>query len=524
MPTLTEPSLGGHPSSQGLAPDQPDETLGFAGIGIEFHGLDVIPTAERTRKPSALFWPWFGANVNVLGLSFGAFLLSFGISFWQGLFVGVVGGIVSFVFVGLVAIGSKRSSAPTMIVSRTIFGINGNRLVSFLSWMLAVGWETILTTLAVLASYTILYQMGLRGGTITEAVALVIIASAVVLAGIYGYKMVMRLEFLISVVTGVLTIVFIILVFNHVNFHTLVSMKSGSAPEVIGAFCFIMVGFGLGWTAIAGDYARYVPRKASGPAVAFWTTAGAALPCSVMLVFGLLLAGSSTHLSNAVGANPIGALATILPLWFMIPFLLVAVSGMIATATLEIYSSGLALLAVGLPVKRYQAAAIDGAVMIVGSIYIIFIAQNFIGPFEAFLTTIGVPIAVWCGIFLADILMRRKEYVETDFYSAKGRYGSVSWKAVVLLIAGAVVGWGLITNSSVGFLSWQGYFLGPFGLGGVNGVWAYSDLGVVVGLAIGFLGYFAFGTRTVHRQEAVPVQPAVPVAPGPMGAPALRAS
>jgi purine-cytosine permease-like protein len=371
-----------------------------------------------------------------------------------------------------------------MIVSRTIFGINGNRLVSFLSWMLAVGWETILTTLAVLASYTILYQMGLRGGTITEAVALVIIASAVVLAGIYGYKMVMRLEFLISVVTGVLTIVFIILVFNHVNFHTLVSMKSGSAPEVIGAFCFIMVGFGLGWTAIAGDYARYVPRKASGPAVAFWTTAGAALPCSVMLVFGLLLAGSSTHLSNAVGANPIGALATILPLWFMIPFLLVAVSGMIATATLEIYSSGLALLAVGLPVKRYQAAAIDGAVMIVGSIYIIFIAQNFIGPFEAFLTTIGVPIAVWCGIFLADILMRRKEYVEADFYSAKGRYGSVSWKAVVLLIAGAVVGWGLITNSSVGFLSWQGYFLGPFGLGGVNGVWAYSDLGVVVGLFI----------------------------------------
>jgi purine-cytosine permease-like protein len=507
-----------------LAPDQPDETLGFAGVGIEFHGLDVIPSDERTSKPSRLFWPWFGSSINVLGLGFGAFLLSFGISFWQGLVVGVVGGIVSFVFVGLVAIGSKRSSAPTMIVSRTIFGINGNRLVAFLSWMLAVGWETILTTLAVLASYTILSRMGLRGGNITEAVALVIIASAVVLAGIYGYNIVMRLEFLIAVVTGVLTIVFIALAFSHINFHTLVSMKSGSMPEVIGAFCFILVGFGLGFTPIAGDYARYLPRKTKGVAVAFWTTVGAASPGTVMLVFGLLLAGSSIVLSNAIGANPVGAIATILPIWFMVPFLVVAVTGLISVATLEIYSSGLALLAVGLPVKRYQAAAVDGVVMILGSIYIIFIAQNFIGPFEAFLTTVGVPVAVWCGIFLADILMRRKEYVEADYYSANGRYGSVSWPAVLLLIVGAVVGLGLITNSSVGFLSWQGYFLGPFGLGGVHGMWAYSDLGVAVGLVIGFVGYFAFGPRTIRRQEAVPVEPAVPVAPGPMGAPALRAS
>jgi purine-cytosine permease-like protein len=479
----------------------------LAGVQVEFHGLDVIPIEERTAKPSGLFWPWFGANVNVLGLSFGAFLLSFGISFWQGLVVGVVGGIVSFVFVGLVAIGSKRASAPTMIVSRTVFGINGNRLVSFISWMVAVGWETILVTLAVLATYTILNQMGVHGQTTTYAIALAVIALAVVLAGIYGYKIVMRLEFVISVVTGVLTIAFIALAFNHIKWGVLGSMKAGSAPEVIGAFCFIMVGFGLGWTGIAGDYARYVPRKATGRAVAFWTTAGASAPCTVMLVFGLLLAGSSTSLNNAIAGNPIGALATILPVWFMIPFLLVAVTGMIATATLEIYSSGLALLAVGLPVKRPVAASIDGAVMILGSIFIIFIQQSFIGPFEAFLTTIGIPISVWCGIFLADLLMRRREYSETEYYSARGRYGSIRWPAVILLILGTVVGEGLITNSSVGFLAWQGYFLGPFGLGGVNGVWAYSDLGVVIGLLIGFVGYFTFGPRVIRRQEAVPPEP-----------------
>jgi len=508
MPGVSEPSL----PDLSPGPSVGETSGALAGITVEFHGLDVIPSEERTRRPRSLFWPWFGSSINVLGLSFGAFLLSFGISFWQALVVGVIGCIVSFLVVGLVAIASKRASAPTMIVSRTIFGINGNRLVSFLSWMLAVGWETILTTLAVLATYTILARAGLRGATATELIALVLVAGCIVMAGVYGYKIVMRLELLISVITGVLTVVFIALAFGHINFQTLVAMKAGSTPETIGAFCFILVGFGFGFAPIAGDYARYIPRKASGAAVTFWTTAGAAAPGGIMLIFGLLLAGSSANLSNAIEANPVGALAAILPVWFMVPFLVVAVTGLISVATLEIYSSGLALLVVGLPVKRPVAALIDGLVMIVGCIFIVFVAQSFIGPFEAFLTTVGVPVAVWCGIFLADILMRHKDYVEADYYSAQGRYGNVNWAPVLLLVVGTAVGWGLITNSAEGFLSWQGYFLGPFGLGGVNGAWAYSDLGVAVGLIIGFVGYLIVGLRAVRRQESVPIQPAASAA------------
>ncbi len=475
----------------------------LAGVEIEVHGLDAIPHDERVRKPFDLFWPWFGANVNVLGLSFGSFLLSFGIAYWQGLIVGIIGGILSFVFVGLVAIGSKRSSAPTMVTSRSVFGVDGNRVVSLFSWMLAVGWETVLTTLAVLAAYTILAKLGLHNVTVTEAISLVIIAAAVVLTGIYGYRIVMRMEYWISIVTGALSIVFIALTVSHIHFHVLTATKAGSAPLAIGAFCFIMVGFGLGWTNTAGDYSRYLPRSSSGSKVAFWTTAGAAIPCTVMLIFGVLLAGSSASLNTGIASNPIGALASILPTWFMVPFLFVAVTGMIATAVLEIYSSGLSLLAVGLPVPRYVAASIDGVVMIAGSIYIIFFAQNFLGPFQAFLTTTGVLISVWCGMFVADLLLRKRDYAGRDLYTARGRYGSVSWPSIALLIVGTVIGWGLITNNTVGLLDWQGYFLGPFGLGGKTGQWAYSDLGVVIALVVGFVGYFLYGVRAVRGQESM---------------------
>jgi nucleobase:cation symporter-1, NCS1 family len=117
---------------------------------------------------------------------------------------------------------------------------------------------------------------------------------------------------------------------------------------VIGALVFLMTGFGLGWVNVAADYSRYLPRNASSGGVVGWTTFGASIAPVVLLVFGLLLAGSSPELSTAIGQDPVGALASTLPTWFLVPFALVAVLGLVGGAVLDIYSSGLALLTLGL--------------------------------------------------------------------------------------------------------------------------------------------------------------------------------
>jgi nucleobase:cation symporter-1, NCS1 family len=179
----------------------------------------------------------------------------------------------------------------------------------------------------------------------------------------------------------------------------------------------------------------------------------------------------------------------------------VAVLGLIGGAVLDIYSSGLALLSLGLRVPRYVAALIDGTVMTLGTIYVVFIAGNFFGQFEGFLITLGVPIAAWCGVILADIALRKRDYSEPDLYNPAGRYGDVRWFPVGLVIVATVLGWGLVTNSSAGWLSWQGYFLGPFGLGGKSGAWAFANLGVLVALVIGFVFTWAFSRSAVRAQE-----------------------
>ncbi|MEU7085866.1 purine-cytosine permease family protein [Streptomyces achromogenes] len=475
---------------------------------VETHGLDVIEDAERKGTPRTLFWPWFGANVSVLGLGYGAFAFGFGISFRQALAAGALGIVVSFLLCGFVAVAGKRGSAPTMVLSRAAYGVRGNRLPAVVSWMLTVGWETVLTALATMATATVFGALGWGGGTGTKAAALLVVAALTVVGGVMGFDLIMRLQTWITLVTGVLTLVYVVLVADRIHWSTVDALPAGSAQRFIGALVFMMTGFGLGWVNAAADYSRYLPRDSSSRGVIGWTTFGACLAPLVLLVFGLLLAGSAPELSRAIAADPIGALATLLPTWFLVPFAVVAVLGLVGGAVLDIYSSGLALLSAGLRAPRYLAALLDGILMIAGSVYIVFFADDFLGQFMGFLTTLGVPIAAWAGVMLADLALRRRDYDEADLYRPHGRYGDVPLLPLCVTLAATGVGWGLVTNTAAHWLTWQGYLLAPLGLGGRTGPWAYANLGVLGALALAFLGTLSTGRARIRHQEARPPGPA----------------
>jgi purine-cytosine permease-like protein len=474
-------------------------------LEVEMNGINVIAENERKGHPRDLFWPWFAANISVLGLGYGSFVLGFGISFWQGLIVGVIGIVLSFLACGFIALAGKRGSAPTMVLSRAAFGVNGNKLPTVISWLLTVGWETVLVILATLATATVFHRLGVGGGNGTKVIALILVVALTIFGGVMGFDLIMRLQTWITIVTGVFTVVFIALVADKIHWHTVSGIPGGSAQAIIGALVFVMTGFGLGWVNCAADYSRYLPRRSSGAGVIGWTTFASCIAPIFLLVFGLLLAGSSKSLFTAIQNDPVGALATLLPTWFLVPFAIVAVLGLIGGSVLDIYSSGLAMLTLGVRIPRYVAALIDGTVMTLGSIYVVFVAHNFIAQFEGFLITLGVPIAAWCGVMLADIALRRRDYAEPELFSTAGRYGDIRWAPVAGVVIATAIGWGLVTNTNASWLTWQGYLLGPFGLGGKTGAWAFANLGVLVALAIGFLAHLAFGWATVRAEEAAPL-------------------
>ncbi|WP_104107180.1 cytosine permease [Nocardioides sp. 616] len=473
-------------------------------LGVETTGIEIIDEASRTARPADLFWPWFAANVSVFGLSYAAFILYFGISFAQGLLVAVIGIIASFVLCGLVAIGGKRGSAPTMVLSRAAFGVTGQKLPGVISWLVSIGWETFLAIMAVLATSTVFTRLGWGGGTATKVVAAVVVAALIVSASVAGYHVIMRMQSWLTWITGAVSVVYIALTVDEVDWDAVSAVPGGSTQQVVGALVMVMTGFGLGWINIAADWSRYQRRSASGPAIVAWNTVGGALAPVLLVGFGLALAGSSTEVLDGVAADPIGTLATLLPTWFLVPFLLAAILALVSGAVLGIYSSGLTLLSLGVRVSRPRAALIDGLLLTAGTIYVVFVAESFLNPFQSFLITLGVPLAAWAGIFIADLALRRQDYDEEALFDPTGRYGAFDRVSIATMVGASVIGWGLVINSfadDASWNNWQGYLLGPLGLGGKEGEWAFANLGVLVALALGFGVTLLARRGTVVRQE-----------------------
>ncbi len=465
----------------------------------ELNSTNLIAENERRGSARDLFWPWCGANVSLLALSYGSFFLGFGISFWQATFAAIAGTVLSFLLVGFSSLAGKKSNATTMVLSRAAFGVKGNVLPGALTYLLLVGWETVLVSLATLATGTVFERIGNVDRNIAMIIGFVIAVSLTLIGGVLGFSVIMKLQKYLTLITIFLTLGYIVLTIDVVKWSALMDGPSGPIQSFVGALIFGITGIGLGWVNAAADYSRYLPRSVKSASVVGWTVLGASIVPIVLVIYGAALSASDQKLSEAIAMDPIGALTTLLPTWYLVLFSLVAILGLVGGAILDLYSSGLTLVSLGVPIKRHVAAVIDGVLMLLGTIYIVWIAENFFIPFQGFLITLGVPVAAWSAIFVTDVLLRKKSYNEKDLFSAEGIYGSVNWSSIACVGVATLVGWGFVTNTFASWLNWQGYFLGI--IGGKDGAWAYSNVGVILALIIGASGRFIFGKRQIRNQE-----------------------
>jgi nucleobase:cation symporter-1, NCS1 family len=462
---------------------------------IETNGIEPIAESERHGKPIELFWIWCAANIGVLDITYGAYLVTFySLDLVQAICVMIVGTVLSFLLVGFISLAGKRANAPTLVMSRASFGVLGNRLPTIISYVSFLGWEILLTALAALAAQSIMQRLGAPSGDATLAIAFVIVAGITIALALLGHATIARVQVWFTWTFAILTVVFIVLEAKHVDLHTVTSLKAGPfLAGVVGGTTVIMAGLGIGWVNAAGDYSRYLPRGASSRSVVGWTTFGSSVAPILLGIFGIFLAASNPGIASA--SNPLGLFAQTLPVWFAVPYLIAACGGLIGATVLDVYSGGLNLLVLGLRIERYKTVAIDAVVMIAGNIYVLFVAKTFFAPFEGFLVTLGVLLAAWSGIFLADLaLLRwRPGYDERSLYE----YGRpVNWSGFIALIVAGVIGLGLVTSSSPAF-SWAGYLLGL--AGGKHGAVGGSSIGVLIALVIGALVYLAIALGTGQR-------------------------
>jgi nucleobase:cation symporter-1, NCS1 family len=454
---------------------------------MERKGLEWVADHERRGSPRVLFWPWAAQGINVIIVAFGMYMAALGLGWLSATVAAAVGAVVSFLLVGLASLAGQQGGAPTMVTSRAAFGFHGNKIPAVLSYLALVGWETVGAVLSTLATKTVALRLDPNVDTTAVMVAAfvtVIVVSTVV--GIYGLHVILRVQKWLTVAFAALTGVYLLLTLPQISFPATGHFSWGAFA---GGVTFTATIFGLSWVNCAADYSRYLPRVASRRAVVGWTTFGGSAPSVVLLMFGILLAAGNPTVADAAATDPVGAAAAHLPTWFLVPYVTLAVLALVSASIMDLYSSGLVLLTMGVRFPRQAAVLIDAGLVTLAGGYVAFAAPNFFAPFQAFLTVIGVPIAAWTGIFLTDLWLRgRHGYDRAALYSPLGAYGRLNWAGVGCLIAATAVGLGLVTSKDPHIGPLLGYWFTSAARDSDLGA---SNLGVFVALGLAALAYAA---------------------------------
>lgn len=463
---------------------------------FERRGIETVPAGERYGVPRQQVWVWAAANLSMLPVGTGLFVVGLGLSWWQAGLAILIGVLVSYPLVGVIAVGGMRGGAPTMALSRVVFGRYGNKLPVLITYISAIGWEMISIAVGALATRAVLDRLapGLGSGP-ALVISFAVMVAATMLFAIYGYHLIRRVQKWITLVVGTITVIYFLLVLPRLSFH--LGGPSGSFAVFVGGITLTMVGAALGWVSVGADYSRYLPTSSSRRGVVGWTTLGGGATQAVLMLFGVLLSTSSPALASAVARDPMGALATPLPTWFLLPYLASVILSVIGGAVIDLYSSGIALQALGVRLPRPAAAGIDGVLMTIGAAYVVFFAPTFFAPFQAFLFIIGTFMASWAAVFVADLVMNRKAG-----YDAPDR--KWSWPALSAMVIGTVIGLGLITSADPRFAGLVGYLLPA---GAKTSTFGLANMGVVIAFLVAGVLYVGatkvVALRTVRRQEQV---------------------
>lgn len=456
---------------------------------VEQHGIDYIPDSERWARPRDLFGMWAGASVQIEYFVYGAVLMTFGVTFAQAVVLIVLGNI-SFLLLGLCSLQGPDAGTTVFAISRASYGTNGSRLIALFNWLTQIGFETEGMILIVGAGIVLGDKAGFDPG---GPFKVIVILAAVVIQAILPFlghaTMVKVLRYLILPFV-VLFAVLLGFVSGHASLDA-VHHGANWQTFMVG-LAFTIALSGLGWTENGNDYSRYLPRNASKPSIVGWIFLGTAVPEILIMTLGAVV---GTYLpSLGTDAIPFTALisARAIPGAFVVVFLIFSMFQIFAINSLDLYSSGVTLQALGLPVKRYQAVLIDTVICCGITIYAIF-DSSFKNLLQDFADAVICWIAPWCAVFLVDWVLRRYRYVPSELQ--KTNRGSVYWRNGGIHWPG-LVAQALGTFAAVMALDTL-FYVSP-----ISSATGGADFSIFMGFGVGAISYLILAGRSVRREAA----------------------
>lgn len=368
-------------------------------LEVEPTGIEFVRPEQRHGRPRELFGLWFSANAEIATWMVGIFAVAlYGTTLAGAAFGLIIGNLLGFALLGVLATFGPRYGVPQMVASRLAFGRYGNALPAALSFLAGVGWFAINTVFGAYALETIT--------RLPYGLALAIMLAAQIILAVYGYNLIHWFERVSAVLLAAGFSLLGVITFSRADWHAPFNAHAVAAGggEIGGIILATALGFSYatGWVPCACDYSRYLPES-TNPRRVWWASfLGCVVPCIALEIMGAATV-TAVQGVNLASSSPTQAIASLLgsgPIATLV--LLTVVLGTLTANCMNLYSGAMAALVVKFPSESWRAPLLTAAIF--GALTAVLFGHAHLAAPVVLLFAFGVALVV---LFIARYRLHR---------------------------------------------------------------------------------------------------------------------
>jgi NCS1 family nucleobase:cation symporter-1 len=455
---------------------------------IEQRGLEPVPDEKRHGHPRELFFIWAAALADFFSFLSGAVLISiFGLGVLDAVLVLVAGALAGAALLGPLSVTGVRTGLPQIMFSRLTFGRRGAVIGGLLTLLIAIGWFSYDCAIAVFTAKSLPVFSSDPPISVQLLMLAAMVAGCIAVA-VWGHRTITIFQTVQA--PAFLLLCAAIAIALASKFHLGLTSTLDPRAHVAAMLAGFTATFALiiSWATYAADYSRYLPRRSGALAVSVYSAGGSLV---TLVACGLL--GIAVQTIDPANTNIAAIIVNGIPTWFAWVFVAFIVIAEMSSNYMNVYTAALSALAIGIPLRRWQAALGVGVVAGGFAVWVL-VRNDFLGTYVNFLTVTYVWFPAWCIVVLADYWGRRGRVDPREAVAPASR--ALAWRLP------ALTAFAVGTLATLLFYNNQGFFVG-------RGAWIFgtqpADISSFVGVVV-TLVVFLVVTRVLRSRgrEAAP--------------------
>ncbi|KAF2000821.1 hypothetical protein P154DRAFT_553923 [Amniculicola lignicola CBS 123094] len=430
-----------------------------AKLGIESDAITrKLPEDKRPvrwHEQLSMFFLWASGTMGTSCFATGFLGWEFGLSLRQSIIIVIFGSLLGAAPTGFAATFGAPTGIRQISVSRYAFGWWPNKLIAALNTIVQLGWAAVACITGGLALTAV------ADGHLSLVVGIVILAIVATLISFVGLKAILVYECYAWIIFFIIFMIFFGETGKYADNTTKTELKGADFSGTVLSLLAIIYGSSTSWQTMASDYYVHYPVDIDRWKVFFMTTFGIAIPTSIGMIAGCVVASGMNNRPDWKSAYEDDGLGFLIqsmlhPRGFAKFILTMLVLSGINTNVISIYSAAISCQQFSRPFAK-----VPRFIWIVLCLAVILgLALGGRGNLSVYLQNFLSLLGYWCTQYFVILFSEHVIFRKCDF----ANYDLEAWNDPSRLPLGIAAG----ISFGLGIVAWvmgmvETWYVGPLG-------------------------------------------------------------